>query len=347
MKILHIIFTLNVGGAETMLVDIANEQSMQDDVTMCIIDDSINENLLNSICSRVKVIKMGRKSGSKSIMPFIMLNWLLLINKPDVIHIHNWQTPRVLLPCFKPFFTVHGLDRPATYYNRLKGLIAISEAVKKDVMRRGNFPVTVIPNGIVTDGIKQKAKLEKNSSLRIVQVGRLRTELKGQDLLVDAIAKLKERNVTNVMVDIIGEGESRSELIRQIEQVGLQNQIHLLGGMSRQKLYESLCEYDLLCQPSRKEGFGLTVAEAMAACVPVLVSNAGGPYEIIEGSKLGYSFETENSVSCADAIQSIMDCYGDSEMVNKTEEAYKKAMKEYSISQMVRQYRAYYLERNR
>lgn len=338
---------LNVGGAETMLVDIANEQSKEDDVTVCIIDDCLNKELLNSISTQVKVLRLGRKPGSLSLMPFIRLNWLLLKNKPDVIHIHNWQTPRVLLPCFKPFFTVHGLDRPAKYYNRLMGIIAISDAVKADVLKRGDYPVAVIPNGIVTEFIKQKNKIEKKSSLRIAQVGRLRTELKGQDVLIDAIAKLKENGVTNISVDIIGDGESKNDLVEQIERLGVQEQVQLLGGMSRNQLYESLCDYDLLCQPSRKEGFGLTVAEAMVARVPVLVSNTGGPYEIIEGGKFGFYFKSEDPVSCADAIQSIMESYGNTEMIQKTDEACNKAVKKYSINQMVRQYRAYYLERNR
>lgn len=52
-------------------------------------------------------------------------------------------------------------------------------------------------------------------------------------------------------------------------------------------IYENLCRYDLFIQPSRYEGFGLTVAEAISAKVPVLVSNIEGPLEIIDGGRLG------------------------------------------------------------
>ena len=330
-----------------MLVDIANEQCKTDKVTICIIDDCINETLLSAIDQDVNVIRLGRKPRSLSLLPFIKLNVSIIRNKPEVVHIHNWQTPRVLLPWIKPFFTVHGLDRPATYYKRLKGIIAISDAVKDDVKHRGDFPVTVIPNGIEVNLLSKKERLVRTDTFRIVQVGRLRTELKGQDLLIDAIAKLKEKGVTNISVDIIGDGESKNDLVEQIERLGVQEQVQLLGGMSRNQLYESLCDYDLLCQPSRKEGFGLTVAEAMVARVPVLVSNTGGPYEIIEGGKFGFYFKSEDPASCADAIQSIMERYGNAEMIKKTDEACNKAVNEYSINQMVRQYRAYYLERNR
>ena len=51
-----------------------------------------------------------------------------------------------------------------------------------------------------------------------------------------------------------------------------------------------LTDYDLFVQPSRWEGFGLTVAEAMAAGVPVLVSEGQGPAEVTQGSRYGWLF---------------------------------------------------------
>lgn len=346
MTILHIIFTLNIGGAETMLVDIVNEQCKVDDVTVCIINDSLNTELLNSIDSRVTVVKLGRKPGSLSFIPFVKLNCYIWRHRPEVIHIHNWQTSRILPPWVKPFFTVHGMGRPATYYKRLKGIIAISEAVKEDVLQRGDYPVVVIPNSIVIDQIKQKIKLERKETFRIVQVGRLQTNVKGQDILIDAIALLNEQGIECITLDIIGEGKSKEELLTQIERLGLQKQVRLLGSMNRRNLYDMLCSYDLLCQPSRDEGFGLTVAEAMAARVPVLVSNIGGPYEIIERGKLGYSFRTEDPKSCAETIQKIKNSYADAEMCAQCDAAYTKAISEYSICQMVKHYREYYLENN-
>lgn len=343
MRIFHIIFTLNIGGAETMLVDIANEQSKEDDVTVCIIDDCLNVQLLNSISSRVKVILLGRKPGSHSLLPFLKLNCLLLKNKPDVVHIHNWQTPKVLLPWIHPVFTVHGMDRPSTYYKRLKGIIAISETVKNDVLAHGSFSVEVIPNGIVVDDIATKEPLSKKDGLNIVQVGRLKNDIKGQDLLINAIAKLRNQCVDNITLDIIGDGESKKDIEEQIIALGLSSRVRLLGSLSRSELYSCFKKYDLLCQPSRKEGFGLTVAEAMIAKLPVLVSDSGGPIEIIEHGKLGFSFVTGSVDSCAEAIKNVMECYGNNDMINMANDAYKKAVSSYSIKCMVEKYKEFYL----
>ena len=62
-------------------------------------------------------------------------------------------------------------------------------------------------------------------------------------------------------------------------------------------------------QPSRYEGFGLTVAEAMLAGVPVLVSRNEGPFEIIDKGKYGYSFENGNSDDLMVKLQFILNNY--------------------------------------
>ena len=57
-----------------------------------------------------------------------------------------------------------------------------------------------------------------------------------------------------------------------VVELNLEKHVRFLGNQSREYVYSHLKDYDLFVQPSRFEGFGLTVAEAMAACVPVLVT---------------------------------------------------------------------------
>ena len=92
---------------------------------------------------------------------------------------------------------------------------------------------------------------------------------------------------------------------------------------------------ELFIQPSRYEGFGLTVAEAIAAKVPVLVSNIEGPLEIIDGGRLGMSFENKMVKDCAEKIkQFILNGRNDKQV----EDAYQYVKSHYDVSVTARKY---------
>lgn len=108
------------------------------------------------------------------------------------------------------------------------------------------------------------------------------TYQKGQDILIEAIFILHQKGFKNISVDFIGDGESKDFLKELVKSKQLENQIHFLGSKEQSYIFSHLKEYDLFVQPSRKEGFGLTVTEAMVAKIPVLVSDQEGPMEIIK-----------------------------------------------------------------
>ena len=66
MRIAHIIWALGTGGAETMLVDIANIQCKTEDVAIAIVLDMVDETLLKKIDSKVTVRQFNRKRGSRN-----------------------------------------------------------------------------------------------------------------------------------------------------------------------------------------------------------------------------------------------------------------------------------------
>ena len=108
----------------------------------------------------------------------------------------------------------------------------------------------------------------------------------------------------------------------------------------REYIYSHLKDYDLMCHPARYEGFGLTVAEGIAAMLPVLVSDEGGPFEIIEHGKLGTAFKMESVDDCAAKIEHIYRNY--QEALALTRAAYDKVKTCYSIERMVAEYIDYY-----
>ena len=345
MKIVNCIYSFNKGGAETMLVDIMNEQVTNHDVTLIIVNDSYSQILLDRIDKRVKIIKLGRPHGSKNPWYFLRLNIILFWHRTDVVHLHSSSLTGLLFGIRnKLFYTCHdvGIDFSP---KKVAKVFAISRAVKEDIQGRYRSDnVFAVTNGIKLEDVKIKVYpyVPANRVMRIINVARLDHEKKGQDILIRAIALLRDRGIDNLCVDFIGEGSSRELLEKLSEDLNVSEQIRFLGLKDREYIYQHLCDYDLMCHPSRFEGFGLTVAEGMAAKLPVLVATGDGPYEIIGQGKYGFSFENGSVESCADALEYMIKNYH--EIVSKVDVARKHIEEKYSIESMIAQYSKAYRE---
>jgi glycosyltransferase involved in cell wall biosynthesis len=128
--------------------------------------------------------------------------------------------------------------------------------------------------------------------------------MKGQRILIEAFNLLvNQRNYGGLLsLDLIGDGESKDELVALTKQYGLENYIRFLGSQTREMFYPKLRDYDLFVLPSVSEGFGLTLAEACAARIPVITCDLEGPMEVIANGRYGCSFEAGNANSLADAL---------------------------------------------
>ncbi|GHT63948.1 hypothetical protein AGMMS50239_20790 [Bacteroidia bacterium] len=346
MKILHIIFSFNIGGAETMLVDILNEQVKYQNVGLIIINKDYNEDLLKKISPEVSLFFLNRKIGSKNPLKIITFNLIIRRYNPQVIHFHNHNAIGLLMPIrpYKKILTVHDLRFPPKYFKKYGTIVAISHAVQKDIFNSSGLESTIVYNGICLDKIKVKTKIE-NNVFRIVQIGRLIHLKKGQHILLKALSLLVEKyKIDRFSLDFIGSGDSEFYLKELVKEYKLENHVCFLGEQSREEIYINLHNYDLLVQPSIYEGFGLTVAEAMAAKVPVLVSANDGPMEIIEDGKYGFWFEKENAEHCCEQIKQILSSENIDEFLNN---AYLHVSKNFNIVNVASQYIKTYTEKHR
>ena len=345
MKIVHIIFSFNTGGAETMLIDIANCQSVNNKVSIIIINDSVNDALLSKIKDCVQVIKIGRSEGSRSIFDVVKLNYIIAKFSPDIIHTHQSSIIRMIFyPFAKKFLTVHAMGIPNTYFSKYDNLFAISNAVCRDILKKGTYNVITIPNGIDSGQIVVKHK--KGKILKdIIQVGRLDSDIKGQDILINAVSRLSKIYGLDINLTLIGEGPSMEYLRDIVNSEQIEDRVMFLGLRDRDYIYSRLKDYDLYVQPSRFEGFGLTVAEAMAAKIPVLVSDNDGPMEIINNGEYGVCFKVGDIDDCVNKLLYIYNNY--SEVCEKIEPAYLIVKKLYDINETANNYiKAYEASRN-
>jgi glycosyltransferase involved in cell wall biosynthesis len=334
MKICHIIFSFTTGGAETMLVDIMNEQVKSEMVTLIIVNNLINESLVNQIDPNIHVVRINRKPSSRNPIPLIKINRYLLQSKPDIIHFHDRNGIELILPHFrrKAVLTIHAAKMQYPFFTKYKKIFVISQFVKQDTLMRYGLEVEVIYNGIYTSDTITRQKQKWDTGFHIVQVGRLHHLTKGQDLLIMAMKQLiYDYGRNDIYLDFIGEGPSFSLLEQLVADSKLESHITFLGNKSRDYVYKHLCDYDLLVQPSINEGFGLAVVEAMAAKLPVLVSDIEGPMEIIENGKYGYHFKTENANDLAAKIMDIIENYHTEKHQHTVESAYMHVIANFDI----------------
>ena len=340
MKILHIVYGLEFGGIETMLVNIVNEQvKTGNEISVVIINNTINNNLYSAIDNRVKVYCLGRPVGSKN--PYYILKFNYRINKisPDIIHIHTPSIIRYFLPFvkYKMCVTKHDVhkEQENRFLSKYSHIYSISTSVKDYLLSATGVKSKVIYNGIDIDGILSKNRpYSPDKVLKLVQVSRLYHPVKGQDVLIEAVKIIKLKG-GDVHLYLIGDGPSREYIENLISENDLNKNITLLGAKSQQYIFEHLCEYDLFVQPSINEGFGLTVAEAMAAKLPVLISENQGPLEIIDNGKYGFSFKNGDSNDCANKIMEIIERGFDEKMI---ENGYARVKELFSIEQTANSY---------
>lgn len=311
MKILHIIFSFQIGGAETMLVDILNEQLLAHEVGLLIINDIFSSDLLENIDENCCVFKLNRKKGGRNILDVWRLNKYVYKFHPDIIHCHDSNIIKYLpIRSFKgSVLTVHDTKLSLDGILKYDSVIAISKAVFDDInSRKMIVNCHIIHNGIKTNLIQAKHyQPDFKTVFRIVQVSRLDHQKKGQHLLLRALYLIKQ-SMPNVQVevDLIGEGSSLEYLKQLTVELDINSNTHFLGLKDRSYIYSHLKEYDLLVQPSINEGFGLTIIEGMTAGLPVLVSDSEGPAEVIQNGNFGYMFHAKDVEDLAKKIVEIM-----------------------------------------
>ncbi len=343
MKVLHIIFSFMLGGAETMLADIINEQIERGhDVGLLVINSDICEDVINKVSSKAKIFRFNRKQGSMPLLLMARLNLFVMRYNPEIVHLHTHKLNGLLYVKRKrTLYTVHDLRTPMIYAKK-NTMAAISDAVKEDVLSRvPNARIKTICNGIRTDLIAKRNTVNYSEPFKIVQVARLVYNKKGQDILIQAVARLIKLG-RNIRLTFIGDGEDREFLKQLVNNEGISENVTFLGNIERTTIYKTLKDYDAMCHPARFEGFGLTIAEAMSAGIPLILPQGGGPWEVAGYGKYCKTFQPENIDDCAAAIQAVMDNYDDA--IALAHDSIDFTEKNFSVKHMIDCYDEYYRE---
>lgn len=307
-KILHVIPSLVIGGAENLLLNTIQLLRDYEHHVVCFEETTSRIELFQEV-ARVHL----KKSSILSLSSFFFIRRLKNKLEPDIIHAHllkaNWLS-RIAFPLSKKLFnSIHSpYGKDAFCFNKLSllveaisfklsnvKLIFVSDYVKEDYadyisLKNSHF---VLHNFVPKEYFALNCvKYAAMSELRLVAVGNIKP-LKNYQLLIDAFKELRHLPVS---IDVYGQG---SDLHKFQEEV-TKHKLPISFKGSIESLMMVLKEYHALMLPSRYEGFSIALIEAMAASMPVLLSDIPMFRQLAQ--KNAYFFNPEKVEECVQAI---------------------------------------------
>ncbi len=347
MKILHVISTLGYGGAEMLLSELLIRQKASGlDVAVHVLCKS--DTYLEQKVEKSGVSITYGKGGWYNVKQFNILKKQINLFKPDLIHTH--LTPSQLWVAFTShpcrITTEHStLNRRRTpylkwfdtfLYSKFKKIVCISQATAdalSEWLPGTQKKLSVIPNGIdlerfsasVSAGLQQISTDKKV----IIVVGRLEV-VKDHSTLIRALVGVKDAQLL-----LVGDGNLRSDLEELVASLGLTHRVHFLG--QRTDVPQLLKRAYIYVQCSKWEGFGIATLEAMAAGLPVIVSDVPGLRDVV--GKAGLVFAPGDHESLAKHISTLLT---DDALVSKYGALAQARARDFSLEATVKAYAVLY-----
>lgn len=308
----------------------------------------------------VSVLRSGERLTARALAAAVKK---IVALKPDLIHGHLFGAGelaayRAARTLGIPFVvTVHGFDAHRGFRRWVRGrvrrraarVVAVSEALREYVMKTDRVHperIMTIPNGIDTKRFRPKTPTipppvangedEGGGSFTIVAVGRLVPE-KAYDVLVRAVAKLRG---FNWQLQICGDGQERTRLKKLGKELRVSRQIKFLGAINN--IPGVLRAADVFVHPSRTEGHGRAILEAMASGLPVIATSVGGTPEAITDGETGLLVPPDDPGMLAAAIRRIQ---ADRELAQRLGARARAAVEEkFSVERMRASYKKLYAD---
>jgi len=246
--------------------------------------------------------------------------------RPDIIHFHEYDASLSVFVLAKIYhfplvvtehytgFVRNILTRSERYLARLVMRNAIVVLPVSDYFRgylrayAPNVRMEVVNNVVDTKIFQLSNPIVKGSDQKkqMLIVAALETK-KGISYLLEALGLLKMMR-TDFFLNIIGDGTIRVELEEKAKILGLNDFVHFHGIKLKSEVAEFMSQCDFFVLSSLFETFGCVIIEAMACGKPVVVTNIGGPNEIVTPES-GILVESANPEALKDGINYMLDNY--------------------------------------
>jgi glycosyltransferase involved in cell wall biosynthesis len=348
IHIVHIIPTLRFGGAERMVVDLVNA-SDRARFRYTIIVFGHDMPLADQITRSDVKIEIIEKQGKLSLGFFGAMVRTLKKIQPDIVHTHLfggdiWGRVAAWYLRIPVVTTEHNINQGEGMMKRFlkiltrkmsESYVACSASVRSYVQEIYGVKksIDVIHYGVHLENLSAlpAPQLEKQ---RLLILGRL-TKQKGHVLVLRALANLKNYQWT---LDIVGDGELKSEIENEIKCLDLSGRVRLQPANSN--VPKIISEHDIVLMPSLWEGLGIVAMESMAAARPIIASNIGGLPELIRHKEPGFLVPPNDSDALAKMMRYVLSHTDEAKTAANNARAY--AEKHFMRARMVAAYEAVY-----
>lgn len=314
-RIIHVLSSLQIGGAERLVVDLASVQKRQG-LEPLILSFGRDTDPLCAVARAQGTAVLSLGEVRSSIEKMRVLNRTLQEDVPTALHVHTpWCMPRLalLLPFFRGsvVYTRHGAHSYDSLYWRVlhrwvhrfvSHLTFVSEqsgAVHRETYKTNPRPHRVLQFGVNIPSTVSDPDARAGMPLQIGCVGRL-VDVKGQRFLIEAVTKLKSKQAYEV--HIYGDGPDRAEL----ESLAAANPKIVFHGMvmDREEIYGRM---DILVVTSSMEGRSLAIMEAMAHQVAVAATDIDGNTQLVQDGNTGLLFPYADAQALANVLDRLLD----------------------------------------
>lgn len=253
----------------------------------------------------------------------IQFHWKILFRdfQPDVIHAHTlgfdsdigaWLKNKFSCPLV---VTTHGSDTAGPLQqgqteilcaacNKADRIIAVSSALAQTLRSCGTVtPIDAIVNGFIP---RQVPKNNQRLPLRMIQVGHL-IPSKRVNITIQAFATLQKKH-PEMELCVIGRGTLRQELEALCQSLGVSDQVHFLGQIPNDAVFQELCQSAFFVMASKPEGFGIVYLEAMAAGCITVGTQGEGIADVIHSGENGFLVPVDDPDAIVRVIE---DCLAD------------------------------------
>ncbi len=364
LKILHLTTHLNIGGITSYLSIAGGEMIKRGHDISIVSGGGDMEEALAAKNISVYRLPIRTKSELSPKLWFALPRLVRFVKKEkfDLIHAHTRVT-QVLASWVSfwtkvPFMsTAHGYYKPRFGRRVFKcwgrRVVAISPLVAEELEKSHKVPkskIRIVFNAIDMPEYRKKI-LEKNpESIRkelgidggafvIGSISRLVRD-KGHEYLVEAVSRLAKKH-PNVFLVICGDGREKKRLEELIGKNGLRNRAKLIP--SHPDITGIFSILDVFAHPATfREGFGLTLLEAMAAKIPVVASNIWAINSIIRNRVNGFLVQPKDAKELADTLSFIIENQEISGSIANN--GFEMASRDYSVDRMASEMETVYEE---